>query len=250
MKNNPFEKPQTVDSFSNLSESNYIGDPSRLESLKFIMSKIPEHGVGLDIGCGAGRISLLLKDRYSFVGIDNSQAMIDKAKILCPESEFWCKDVVSQFDYLNREFDFAIAFGLSMYLRFEEFNRVVNNSLNSLKLKGWLVFNVLHPLLFDPSFPTNYFNNSPINLRRDSSDSYKLNYFAKDGSFFEAKVYDNYKLTLELLNSLKKQGLIDFETKAFFVDRDKLDKTGGRFKESKFIGYPFQSTFRIKKLIL
>lgn len=65
----------------------------------------------IDIGCGPGNSTALLKARWpeaEVIGIDNSPSMIGKARDVCPNASFLAKDMCEDLKHLGR-FDVVFA---------------------------------------------------------------------------------------------------------------------------------------------
>ena len=79
----------------------------------------------LDIGCGKGRFTHLLKKRNNHItGIDISATAISKAKASYPDIEFHCMDIRNILQ-LNNKFDLIIAMGVFAYIK--EWRRILRD---------------------------------------------------------------------------------------------------------------------------
>lgn len=102
----------------------------------------PKKSMVLDIGCGAGRTTIALKeDGYKVVGIDYSVKMIETAIRLNREIDYYVQDA-RNMDFEDCSFDCAIfSFnGLMLLERFEERKQVLLEIRRVLKLNGIFFF--------------------------------------------------------------------------------------------------------------
>lgn len=56
---------------------------------------VPENSFVVDLGCGNGALSEKLAEKYKVLGIDASEKMLEKAKVLHPDLEFMKADAVN-----------------------------------------------------------------------------------------------------------------------------------------------------------
>lgn len=66
----------------------------------------------IDIGCGPGNSTALLKKHYPdayILGVDSSPNMIEKAVKECPDIDFMLFDASKDFDMLDRDFDIVFS---------------------------------------------------------------------------------------------------------------------------------------------
>jgi len=97
-----WNSPKTVLSYS----SKELLQKSEIVILKEVKEKIRGKKI-LDIGVGTGRtVPYLLEISSDYVGIDYSQAMIDKCREKYPNFNFKCMDARNLSIFNNQEFDF------------------------------------------------------------------------------------------------------------------------------------------------
>ncbi|MDD4353059.1 MAG: class I SAM-dependent methyltransferase [Candidatus Nanoarchaeia archaeon] len=95
----------------------------------------------LDIGCGAGRNSILFsKNGFDVYGFDFSKKAIDLAEILKIEEKCDAKfsvQSVLELKFENNFFDAIFDFGCFHHLRKNQWNKYLKNILKVLKPKGY-----------------------------------------------------------------------------------------------------------------
>jgi SAM-dependent methyltransferase len=104
----------------------------------------------LDAGCGNGYFTGWLNKKGSIAqGIDFSETMINKARLLNPSCEFKCFDLNQRLEYENGFFDGIVANMLLMHLK--EPGSFIKEAGRILKPKGWLLASILHPCFNTPA---------------------------------------------------------------------------------------------------
>jgi 2-polyprenyl-3-methyl-5-hydroxy-6-metoxy-1,4-benzoquinol methylase len=81
----------------------------------------------LDIGCGTGHMAIQLARRNAYVvGIDSSESMVKKARMIAEKEDLQYKCIFIQDDFVERvfdeRFDISIALGFFDYARNPEFH--------------------------------------------------------------------------------------------------------------------------------
>jgi len=75
--------------------------------IKEYAEKIKDGNSVLDLGCGNGRLIEALRDKkITYLGLDNSSALIKLAKINYPDKEFLVGDILSLENVSDNNFDF------------------------------------------------------------------------------------------------------------------------------------------------
>jgi SAM-dependent methyltransferase len=116
-------------------------------------TNLDERSIILDIGCGTGHHVGLLEDRgYNTIGIDESSAMISKAKNNYPESDFRIANVLNTniFNYQTFTHILCLYFTIYYIENKEEFFR---NCIGWLKPGSYLVVHLVDRDMFDPILP-------------------------------------------------------------------------------------------------
>ena len=105
----------------------------------------------LDIGCGTGgHIHEFNKEKVGkAVGIDKSQAMIDRAKKLYPNSNFKVGDVEMPTMFTAGEFNLATMYYFTIYYIHQK-DQILRNIFNWLKPGGGFVVHFVNRDKFDP----------------------------------------------------------------------------------------------------
>lgn len=108
----------------------------------------------LDIGSGTGHHSGKLSEQgYNVLGIDKSQAMIDKAKTNYPNTNFINGDIlVSNPNLKNNNFTHILCLYFTIYYM-ENKDVFFEKCMNWLKPGGFLVLHIVDRESFDPIIP-------------------------------------------------------------------------------------------------
>jgi SAM-dependent methyltransferase len=86
-----------------------VGDP-RMRFLAALTERLPESGVVLDLGCGAGvPCTAALAEHYDVLGVDISAAQLELARRLVPKARFRKADIAA-VDFPDGGFDAVTAF--------------------------------------------------------------------------------------------------------------------------------------------
>ena len=115
---------------------------NNVTQLKFIqefLSLLPQKSLILDAACGAGRYEpYLLEKEFSILGIDQSQAMLERAKLKFPNVQY---EKVGLQEMAYREiFDGAICIDAMENVSPEDWPLVLKNFHRALKQQGYLYF--------------------------------------------------------------------------------------------------------------
>lgn len=101
-----------------------------------------EGGSVLDVGCGVGRVAHCLHERgFDVTGIDVSEPLVEKARSVFPDIDFYVEDVrESRFD--SKSFDYVVFsfFGLDYLVPKAERTTALKEIYRLLKPGGILVF--------------------------------------------------------------------------------------------------------------
>ena len=134
------ESPRISDEPIYLTEDRY---EKPKELFRFIGDLIEKHGVAenasmLDAGCATGELIYYLRGRFPnitrFNGIDISQAMIDQAGFVMPDTTFVVGSLTEPADFSDRDYDIVTCSGVLSC--FDEPDIPVMNLLNSTRAGG------------------------------------------------------------------------------------------------------------------
>ena len=112
-----------------------------------------EHSIILDIGCGTGHhVAFLEQNGISAVGVDNSSAMIAKAKANYPNYNFRLGDALDANAFQYQSFTHILCMYFTKYY-IKDKTLFFNNCMGWLKPGGYLVVHVVDRDMFDPILP-------------------------------------------------------------------------------------------------
>lgn len=104
----------------------------------------------LDVCCGTSpHASWLCEEGYDVVGIDQSEAMLKKARLSCPGGRFYRGDVTNPSSFPPKSFSHAMLLYFSAY-QFRNPKIVFDNIYLWLKPGGLFVVHLVDPDKFDP----------------------------------------------------------------------------------------------------
>ena len=112
---------------------------THLQYIQELLSLLPKGNTILDAACGAGRYEpFLLEGGFSVVGIDQSQGMLDKARLKFPGVQYE-KIGLQQMSYRDA-FDGIICIDAMENVCPEDWSPVLRNFHQALKPQGYLYF--------------------------------------------------------------------------------------------------------------
>lgn len=113
-----------------------------------------EQSIILDIGCGTGHIvsNLVDKNHLHATGLDNSAAMIKKAKENYPNLDFMEGDALNASVFSAGSFTHILCFYFTIYYM-EDKHRFFQNCMKWLKPGGYLAIHLVDREMFDPIIP-------------------------------------------------------------------------------------------------
>lgn len=107
----------------------------------------------LDIGCGTGNhVAELNHKGYKSIGLDNSDAMIKKAKENYPNFDFVQGDANNAMEFQPSSFTHIICMYFTIYY-FKDKMLFFNNAMKWLMPGGYLVVHIVNCDMFDPILP-------------------------------------------------------------------------------------------------
>jgi len=116
-------------------------------------TKPTNQSIILDIGCGTGNhVATLNHHGYKAVGLDNSDAMIAKARENYPNLEFVKGDAMNGMEFQPASFTHIICLYFTLYY-FKDKRQFFNNAMKWLMPGGYLVVHVVDRDMFDPIIP-------------------------------------------------------------------------------------------------
>jgi SAM-dependent methyltransferase len=107
----------------------------------------------LDIGCGTGNHVAQLNHRgFKTVGIDNSEAMVQKSKENYPEFDFMKGDALNAMEFQPGSFTHILCMYFTIYY-FKNKSQFFNNAMKWLMPGGYLAVHIVNREMFDPILP-------------------------------------------------------------------------------------------------
>ena len=107
----------------------------------------------LDVCCGTAPLAeWLCGEDVDVVGVDQSEAMLKKARSKCKSARFYKADVTRAETFTPKTFSHAIMLYFSIY-QFSNPKMVLDNIYSWLKPGGILVLHLVDPNKFDPILP-------------------------------------------------------------------------------------------------
>ena len=180
-----------------------------------------EESVVLDVGCGTGHhVNILASNDVDVIGIDESAAMINKARENFPTLEFRQENVLNRDVFEKSSFTHISCFNFTIY-HFDNKREFFENCYYWLKPGGFLIINLVDKKTFDPIMQL---GNPYEVLGKKNVEKY--------GNETRVKLlrYD-YKSNLEIYPN---------DDTAVFNERIKNVKTGERRKQELFLYMPTQ----------
>jgi ubiquinone/menaquinone biosynthesis C-methylase UbiE len=107
----------------------------------------------LDVCCGVAPLAeWLCKEGVDVVGVDQSEAMLKKARETCKSARFYKADVTRVETFTPKSFSHALMLYFSIY-QFQNPKMVLDNIYSWLKPGGIFVIHLVDPAKFDPILP-------------------------------------------------------------------------------------------------
>ena len=175
----------------------------------------------LDIGCGDGRWLTYLSKQGAIkcYGIDNSPAMIRKAKQTCLDNLFFTQGDMQNLPYSNNSFDFILSTFSLMYFDDQNLEKIASEINRTLKKSGFFIAatNLLNgeialknkPIPLELGLNKHKFNVSNLYQSKDMYDcafsslnKRKILYFNPEGVLIQkdfAKKHSNLKLSKAII---------------------------------------------------
>jgi SAM-dependent methyltransferase len=107
----------------------------------------------LDVGCGTGHhVASLETKGINVIGVDNSEAMIKKAKENYPNYNFQIGDVLNADSFTSKSFTHILCLYFTVYY-FQDKKMFFENCYKWLKPGGYLIVHLVDRNQFDPILP-------------------------------------------------------------------------------------------------
>ena len=177
----------------------------------------------LDMCCGTGTHAQFFRDLgVSYIGVDTSEAMMAKARELCPSAKFNKGDVTLPQLYSPKSFSHCLLLGFSIYM-FQNPRILSDNAYQWLQPGGYFVVHLVDPDKFDPlhdlSSPFAAFSLQKYNIERQT----------------ESIVYfDKFKYSGKLKKKVDEDDASYDEVFSYY---DPADNNGVKYRENKLSLY-------------
>jgi len=230
------------------------------ERISFEKASIKEYGLSgwpkkeikvLDVCCGtAPHADWMCREDIDFVGIDQSEAMLKKARAKCASGRFYKGDVFRVETFPPKSFSHCMLLYFSIY-QFQNPKMILDNIYSWLRPGGVLMIHLVNPEKFDPildaasPFPA-FSLQKYSNERVIDSDVFfdKFSYksrFIKDSDEDEARFeevftfQDKYRENIHRLFMPKLDAMLDIIRSSGFTKHEMTDMTP--------VGYEYQYIF-------
>ncbi len=157
----------------------------------------------LDIGCGTGHHIKKINDlNIRAIGIDNSQAMIQKAKKNYPDLNFKLANIMNTMEFPENTFSHILCLYFTIYY-IKDKRTFLENCYQWLKPKGILVIHLVNVSKFDPIVPhATSFNQES---KRPTKSEITFNQFTYNSDFQQNKSIDQNSVNLKQPNVIFKE---------------------------------------------
>jgi len=196
--------------FSNVKDNYEVG--------QIINSTKPsEQSIVLDIGCGTGHhVGLMNKKGVKAVGIDNSNAMISKAKQNYPEYDFVLGDAMNAMEFRPSSFTHILCMYFTLYY-IQDKSQFFKNCMSWLMPGGYLIVHIVDRDMFDPIVPPA----NPLLVLTPQR-------YAKERITKSTVTFEKFKYVANFENE---------NNKAKFVEKFKNKDTGKIFRKNEHVMY-------------
>lgn len=173
----------------------------------------------LDMCCGTATHACFFKNLgVEYVGVDTSEAMIEKAREGCPTAKFQKGDVTQAHLFPQKSFSHCLLLGFSVYM-FPNPKIMADNAYQWLQPGGYFIVHLVDPDKFDPlhdlASPFAAFSLQKYNLERQT----------------ESIVYfDKFKYSGKLVKKRNEDEASYDEVLAYY---DAADNGGVKYRENK-----------------
>ncbi len=139
-----------------------------------------KEGLVLDFGCGTGRSTRFLKKLgYDAIGLDISETMIDKARELDPDGEYWLVDDGAPLPFKDKTFDLILSvFTFDNISYFDKRIQLIKQLHRLLVEEGKLIMLDSNPEIYWYEWAS--FSNQPFPENKHSQSGDRVKIIMKD----------------------------------------------------------------------
>lgn len=203
-----FNQPEQISHYT----SEFFEGPTVAE--RYLLNSLPESSSVLDVGCGAGRISVYMAERgYRVIGIDVSEGLLSIAREFSMKKSQHIHFFLSEgikLPYQDEEFDIVIGFKILCYIPTRELrNEKLKEFYRVLRVGGTCIItqNIVPDEYIDDAQDEHYLSNPASQFEiLEKGDHFPLGsgyvrWFTEDDLFNEIR---NTDFEIELFDSDEK----------------------------------------------
>lgn len=209
----------------------------------------------LDIGCATGHhVKLLNNDDNKVIGIDNSPAMIKKARLNYPDLNFKLCDAINFMEFPENTFTHISCLYFTIYY-IKDKKQLLENCFNWLQPGGVFILHLVDMHNFDPVIPTSTISNNNNNNKnnknnRNTESNVKFDKLDYKANFELDNTIDNTSVNLTNPNAKFKETIKFKEQKNIRINEHNLYISTQRsiLATARDIGFILQSQIEMSSI--
>ena len=199
---NVFDNPSFFSKYMELRSDYNYNDYLEHPAMESLLPPLKGRSV-LDLGCGYGAyaMSFMRKGASSYLGIDSSSHMIEKARAENSGSGISYRVLdLKSLDTLSTVFD--VAYSSLVFHYIEDFDALLRNIYAILSDDGVLLFSQMHPLLTASYGYSGYFEGDYFAFSSYQEEG------RREGHWFKQKVISYHRKMSTIMNALASNGFL------------------------------------------